>query len=234
MNGVPEARAPLALRSSPGRSASSTSSAGSRNVIASVEPGASAASWRSVAAVASLVRYMLTPVDATTAGRPGSKPAADKPVPPALPGLEVDRHQAQPVGDAEAELDEAATLPRLGAGLVDLEDPEAGAELGPALGESVEAGAEDDVLGDAGGGLLGHQVLDEAGAGHDRGPEPAGADRMHVGTVAPVGVGCRQLQADDVLEHVRRRVDLDVQRPPERDPHGGAVRGVVACHGGRC
>ena len=79
MNGVPEPRAPRVLASSPARSASSMSSAGSRNVIASVEPGASAASCRSVAAVASLVRYMLTPVDATTAGRSASKPAADNP-----------------------------------------------------------------------------------------------------------------------------------------------------------
>ena len=29
-----------------------------------------------------------------------------------------------------------------------------------------------------------------------------------------------QLQADLVLEDVRRRISLDVQRPPERDPHG--------------
>ena len=38
--------------------------------MASVEPGASRASWRSVAAVASLVRYMVTPVETTTAGWP--------------------------------------------------------------------------------------------------------------------------------------------------------------------
>ena len=44
----------------------STSSIGSMNDMASVEPGASAATRRSVAAIASLVRYMLTPVDATT------------------------------------------------------------------------------------------------------------------------------------------------------------------------
>ena len=38
------------------------------NVIASVEPGASLATWRRVAAVASLVRYRVTPAEATTAG----------------------------------------------------------------------------------------------------------------------------------------------------------------------
>jgi hypothetical protein len=44
--------------------------------MASVDPGASAATWRSVAAIASLMRYMLTPVEATTAGWAASKPAA--------------------------------------------------------------------------------------------------------------------------------------------------------------
>jgi hypothetical protein len=46
------------------------------NDIAKVEPGARAATWRNVAAIASVVRYMLTPVDATTAGRPESRPDA--------------------------------------------------------------------------------------------------------------------------------------------------------------
>lgn len=35
-------------------------------VMASLEPGASAAIWRGVATFASRVRYMVTPVDATT------------------------------------------------------------------------------------------------------------------------------------------------------------------------
>lgn len=46
-----------------------------RNVMANVEPGARAATSRSVAAFASLVRYMLTPVETTTAGLLSSKPA---------------------------------------------------------------------------------------------------------------------------------------------------------------
>jgi hypothetical protein len=45
------------------------------NVMANVEPGARAAISRNVAAIASRVRYMVTPVEATTAGRPASKPA---------------------------------------------------------------------------------------------------------------------------------------------------------------
>jgi hypothetical protein len=81
------------------------------------------------------------------------------------------------------------------------------------LGEGVEPGTEDDVLADAGLGLLGHEILDEAGAGHDRRPDGAGTQRMHVGPVPPVGVGCDQLQADDVHEHVRR---VEVDPPPSR------------------
>jgi hypothetical protein len=44
--------------------------------MASVDPEVRVATWRSVAAIASLVRYMLTPVDATTAGLAESKPDA--------------------------------------------------------------------------------------------------------------------------------------------------------------
>ena len=64
---------------------------------------------------------------------------------------------------------------------------------------------------DAAAGLLGDEVLHEAGAGHDARPEPAGAVRVHVRTVAPVVVGRRELQADLVLEHMGRGIDLDVQ-----------------------
>jgi hypothetical protein len=75
MKGVPLARAPLAANSRPGRTSGSAHSSGSRNVMASVEPGASAATWRSMDVIASCERYMLTPLEATTAGLPASKPA---------------------------------------------------------------------------------------------------------------------------------------------------------------
>jgi hypothetical protein len=51
---------------------------GNKKVIANVEPGASVATCFNVDATASLVRYMLTPVEATTAGRAESKPLAIK------------------------------------------------------------------------------------------------------------------------------------------------------------
>ena len=69
MNGVPFAAAPAIARSMPGRTSGSAISTGSENDMTSVDPAASAATWRNVAATASLVRYMLTPVEATSAGR---------------------------------------------------------------------------------------------------------------------------------------------------------------------
>ena len=94
-----------------------------------------------------------------------------QPIPPRSSDLEVDRHQPQPLRNAEAELDQALPLPRLRSRLVDLEDAQPRRDFGPALGEGVQAGAEDDVLLDAAVGLLGDQVFDEAGPGHDRGAE---------------------------------------------------------------
>ena len=94
-----------------------------------------------------------------------------QPLPPGVARLEVDRHEPQPRRDAEAELDQALALPGLRTGLVDLEDPQAGGELRPALGEGVQAGAEDDVLADAAASLLHDQILDEASTGHDGGAE---------------------------------------------------------------
>ena len=80
--GVPDARAPFSAIWSPGRSPSSRSSSGNRNVMASVEPGANEAIWLNVAAFASFVRYMLTPVEATTAGSPGVEACGPQLVPP--------------------------------------------------------------------------------------------------------------------------------------------------------
>ena len=188
--------------------------------MASVEPGASAATWRSVAAIASLVRYMLTPVEATTAGRAGVEARGRQPLPPGVARLEVDRHEPQKRRDAEAELDQALALPRLRTGLVDLEHAQARGELGPALGEGVQARAEDDVLRDAAGGLLRDEILDEASAGHDGGAEGP-RERAHVGTVAPAVVGRRQLAGRSRLRaraaaHRPRRAALATRRSAPR------------------
>src|SRR2546422_2601515 len=87
-------------------------------------------------------------------------------LPPARPRLEVDRHEPQPLRDAEAELDQALPLPGLRTRLVDLEDPQAGGDLRPALGERVQAGAEDDVLGDAVAGLFGDRKSTRLNSSH--------------------------------------------------------------------
>ncbi len=76
MKGVPLTRAPFSAASTSGRSSGSASSSGNKNVMASMEPGENIATWRSVAVIAFLVRYEVTPVEATTAGRLASKPAA--------------------------------------------------------------------------------------------------------------------------------------------------------------
>jgi hypothetical protein len=67
----------------------------------------------------------------------------------------------------------------MSAALFDFKDPEAVGELGPALDEGVETGTEDDVLGDAGGGLLGNEILAAFGVG---GP--------HTGPSAPNALKC--------------------------------------------
>ena len=121
MKGVSFARAPAIARSIPGRTSGSTSSIGSMNDMVSVEPGASDATWPSVAAIAFMVRYMLTPVDATTAGRSESKPDAASRSHHEPPASKSTGTKPQERRDTEAELDEPFALPRLRAGLIDLE-----------------------------------------------------------------------------------------------------------------
>jgi hypothetical protein len=71
--------------------------------------------------------------------------------------------------------------------------------------------------------LLGYQVLDEASAGDDRGAKPARSVRIHVRASTPTVVRGHQSQADLVLEHVGRRIDEKVHRPPQRDSHRSAL-----------
>jgi hypothetical protein len=73
--GVPEAAAPFCDASASARSSASRSSLGGMKVIARLDPGASVAICRRVTAIASRVRYMVTPVDATSHGPAASKPA---------------------------------------------------------------------------------------------------------------------------------------------------------------
>src|SRR5205807_6886687 len=134
--------------------------------------------------------------------------------------------------DAEAELDQAQALPGLGTGLVDLEHLQAGGDLRPALGETVEARSEDNVLADAAASLFHNQILDEASTGHDGGAEEARGLWVHVRTAAPAVVRGRQLEANLVFEHMWQRIDLDVHGPPQGDPNRRAVwrRGSLIMH----
>lgn len=54
------------------------------NDMTNVEPGARDVTWRNVAVVAPLVRYMLTPVETTSAGSRASKPASARALLPSV------------------------------------------------------------------------------------------------------------------------------------------------------
>ena len=84
-----------------------------------------------------------------------------------MPGLEIDGDEAKPLGDAESGFSQTLPLPRLRPGLIHLEDVQAMSDLGTALGESIEACAQDYVLGYALLLLFFNKVLDKSGASYD-------------------------------------------------------------------
>ena len=182
--------------------------------MTNVDPGAIAATWRNVAAIASLVRYMLTPVEATIAGRPDRSlrpPAA--PTRRRPPRSRPARAAATPGCRSRARSGAAASTPE--AGPVDLEHA-AWRHLRPALREGIQAGAEDDVLADAAttcsttrSSMKRARATIEARNGRvPAGPCPDA--RRHRRPARPTAGRL-------VFEHVRRRIDLDVQRAPQGD-----------------
>lgn len=70
------------------------SSIGDDNDMATVEPGASAATSRCVATIASLVRCKLTPVNATIVGAGASSPKPREPRQPGVVALSVPQELA--------------------------------------------------------------------------------------------------------------------------------------------
>ena len=96
--------------------------------------------------------------------------------------------------------------------------------MGSAI-ETGQAGSEDDVLADAAASQFHDQILDEASTGHDGGAEGS-RERAHVRTAAPSVVWSHEFQTDFVFEDMGRRIDLDVQRTPQRRSH----RSIVWCH----
>jgi hypothetical protein len=90
------------------------------------------------------------------------------------------------------------------------------------LRERVEPGSEQHVLLDAAGDPLPDEVLDEPAP-----PDHGGAERrrplLHVGTGAPVVLRSDDPQTHHVVEDVRRRVGVDMERTPQRGADGSAV-----------
>jgi len=68
------------------------------------------------------------------------------------------------------------------------------------------------------GNLFRDEILDEAGAGENRGAEGP-CKRAHVRTVAPTIVWGRQFQTNFVFKDVGQRIDFDVQCTPQRGSH---------------
>src|SRR5262249_18598900 len=145
-----------------------------------------------------------------------------QPSQPSVAPLEVDRNKPQPLRDAEAELDQALSLPGLRSRLVDLEHEQAGGELRPPLGESVQTRSQDGVLADPLADPPPDPILANPSRGQKGCWEMARGAQLHAGTATPAFVGGREPQANLVFEHMRRRIDLDAHGPPQSDPHGRA------------
>src|ERR1700744_2346113 len=87
--------------------------------------------------------------------------------------LEVEGHIREVDGLGNGRLAEQIALPELSGGKIDLEDPEM--REGIAIGECVEASAEEDVLGEAFFDGCGEIVFGIAAAGRHEGAEDAGS-----------------------------------------------------------
>ena len=164
---------------------------------------------------------MLTPVDETTAGAIRVEAVGLQRFRKCLAALEVDRDVPQTFAGRMPDLDEPAPFPLLGSGLVNLEDSHR--DVGVPLSEGVKAGAQNDVLLDAGRRVFGHEVVQISGPRHDRGTERLCALGVHVAARPPVRLGIGKPQADRVLEHMWWGVEFDVQGAPQGSADGGAV-----------
>jgi len=167
---------------------------------------------------------MLTPLEATTAGLPGSKPVAVNcchHLSPASKSTGTSRSQS---GTPKPSAIRTPPPPGLGTWLVDLEYLKAGGNLRSALGEGVKTSPKDNTLTDAATRLFRDEILDEARPGHDGSAKEPREPRVHVRAMAPPAFWGHQLETDFIFEHVRRRIDLDVRGPPQGHPHRCAVR----------
>ena len=184
--------------------------------MANVDPGASPAIWRSVAALASFVRYSVTPgrdhrPRADRDRNPPPRAASHHDPPPSKSTGTKRSHSGTPKPSSCRRL----TLPGLRTRAGRPRTPAAGRrQLRPALGEGVEAGAEDDVLGDALVGLLAPRGPPRSGPGPQCWPGTSGCRR------GPCRGGCRQSSS--------RSGKLEADARPRT--HGGAAS---SSHAGR-
>ena len=198
--------------------------------MTNVEPGASAATWRSVAAIASRGEVH---ADAGRGDDRGLAPdrsrrrrAAPTTTPPASKSTGTKRSQS---GMPKPSSTRRWRFHACGPGPIDLEHAQARRDVAAALRERVEAGAEDDVLGDARARCSAtRSSMKRARPTIDarNGRVPAAPCRAARASRRRAG----ELQPDLVLEHVRRRIDLDVQRAPQGDPHCGWIRAGRVAH----
>ena len=223
----PSRWAPPALVSNPARSPASTRAGGSRNVITTVEPGASVASRRRVAAVVSLPGTSSRRWRPPRRAGPGRSPAAR-----ARPTsrLSARSRRGRSAGAAARRRPTSvrrrcfqAWVPGWSISNTRSRSSRSGRRSAnvsrPAPRSTYWSTPASEPLGD--------ELLDEPGARHDGGPERRGAHRIHVGPIAPPVGRIDQAQPDDVVEHVRRIVDQHVQGTPQRGAYGGVVRLLV-------
>ena len=130
---------------------------------------------------------------------------------------------------------EELALPGLGGGVVDLEDAQV--RVGVAVGEGVEAGAEQDVLGDAARDGLGEQVFGVTAAGDEEGAQADGEGARLVRGIAAGsafdlgGVRAEDGDGDGVVEDEGRGVVELVGGAAHGDTQGGARRARVVARG---
>lgn len=129
----------------------------------------------------------------------------------------------QPIGNSEAEFDEPLSLPCLRPRAIDLENPQFRGNLRPALRKSIQSCSENDVLLDAAAELFHDHVFDEPRPRENRGAEEAREARVHIRPASPVVARGGKREANLIFEHVRRRIDLNVQGPPQSHPYRCAV-----------
>ena len=164
---------------------------------------------------------MLTPVDATTAGRSKSKPARPSP-----------SHQLSPASKSIGTNDSASGTPtpiswrrcRFHACVAPRSTSKMRTASSGRRSASVSRPAPRSTTCETPAATcsLIRSSTKRARATIDA-AEPTGEGRIHVGPLAPRRVGRDQLQAERVFEHVRRSVDLDMERSPQRGTHRRAV-----------